>query len=179
MLRIVYINEHVGSSLQIRMCIIFWFRFFDWILRLLHIESYWIWLCINRHVQSPLQIHICSRLWFEFLLIYILWLDSAPPTHRMLRIEVCFADAYVWSFLIYILWFDSAPAARRMLRSVCLHRHIPSLLQIYICSLVWFQCFDLILRLLHIEWHVMERWGAGVDPKKCTGRDWGMGSSTI
>jgi len=25
-----------------------------------------------------------------------------------------------------------------------------------------------------------ERWGAGVDnPKKCTGRDWGMGSSTI
>ena len=26
---------------------------------------------------------------------------------------------------------------------------------------------------------VNERWGAGVETQKCTGRDWGMGSSTI
>jgi len=30
-----------------------------------------------------------------------------------------------------------------------------------------------------LEWSIGEVGGWGRDPKKCTGRDWGMGSSTI
>jgi len=48
--------------------------------------------------------------------------------------------------------------------------------EIYIHTSLWYVRFDLYRFFLDMFGEVG---GWGRDPKKCTGRDWGMGSSTI
>ena len=52
---------------------------------------------------------------------------------------------------------------------------------LYINAYIYVYIYDcLILISRSATLTIVERWGAGVETqKKCTGRDWGMGSSTI
>jgi len=93
------------------------------------------------------------------------------------------------------MWHSPTYTRTRVLRiqcvRVCVHMCIFAYVYVHICACVCvclcvcvnvhmcaYVCVCVCVRVVCM--YDLERWGAGVEtPKKCMGRDWGMGSSTI
>jgi len=105
-------------------------------------------------------------------------------THLYVQLMMC-ANSSVSHCAHTYVWHDSSICAEQLIHTWDMTRHDTHMYISYstyvishICishsSLQWLSSH---LYVSHDSWWEVGDWGR--DPKKCTGRDWGMGSSTI
>ena len=116
--------------------------------------------------------------------------------HESERIHVCNSFMYVYLRLVNAcVGIDTATCINTCDLYVCICIHIQTQSHIHICnSFVYLYirlldasvgvdtatCITLVIYMCaYVYMYRREVGGWGRDPKKCTGRDWGMGSSTI